>query len=230
MNALIKTVCGHVRYFYSINIKKDKHAIEMKRFRRDRAQQNLVETFPLTSESLVYDVGGYTGEWAHIIHHKYCTRIEIFEPVSQFVSILQKRFEGNRKITINPYGVSGRTQTAPIALQGDGSSVLQQEEQVKTEICEFKAIDEILKFKGHPRIALMAINIEGAEYELLEKLLETEKHLLIDNILIQFHLVASDSKDRRDAIQKRLKASHYQTFSYDFIWENWRLRSKEDSV
>jgi FkbM family methyltransferase len=177
------------------------------------------------SDSLVYDVGGYTGEWAHIMHHKYCARIEIFEPVSQFVSVLQQRFENNRKITINHYGVSGHAGAAPIALLGDGSSVFKQENRTRMEICQFKAIDDVLREKGDQQIALMAINIEGAEYDLLDKLLDTEKHTQIDNILIQFHKVSSDSSKRRRTIQERLKSSHYQTFSYDYIWENWRLRS-----
>ena len=65
------------------------------------------------------------------------------------------------------------------------------------------------------------MNIEGSEYELLERIIEIDFIRNIDNLLIQFHNFFSDSRSRMDNIQKHLSKTHRLTFQYEFIWENW---------
>ena len=75
------------------------------------------------------------------------------------------------------------------------------------------------------KISLMKINIEGGEYELLEYLTNQQKFLeRIENIQVQFHDFESDSKKRMKNIQNILSRTHYLTYQFEFVWENWKLK------
>ena len=75
------------------------------------------------------------------------------------------------------------------------------------------------------KIDLLKINIEGGEYPLLEKLVESKTIQNIQNIQIQFHDFIPDYKKRYDLIAKELQKTHYKTYDYPFIWENWMMKT-----
>jgi len=76
------------------------------------------------------------------------------------------------------------------------------------------------------KVSLMKINIEGSEYDLLERLINKSYHKKIDNILVQFHNISVDSEKRLLQIRDELSKTHKSTFCYNFVWENWELNSK----
>jgi hypothetical protein len=45
------------------------------------------------------------------------------------------------------------------------------------------------------------------------------------NLQIQFHTVAPDYEERREAIRSRLSKTHVLTYDAPFIWENWSLKT-----
>jgi len=71
-------------------------------------------------------------------------------------------------------------------------------------------------------INLIKINIEGGEYELLEKMIISNLIKRFDNIQIQFHRFIANAFTKRRLIQKGLSKTHYLTYNYPFIWENWK--------
>ena len=75
------------------------------------------------------------------------------------------------------------------------------------------------------KIDLMKINIEGAEYDLLDDLIETGTVKHIDNLLIQFHDFFPEAKSRMDKIHEHLKQTHESTFCHEFVWEGWKRKS-----
>ena len=74
-------------------------------------------------------------------------------------------------------------------------------------------------------IDLMKINIEGGEYELLDRMLEENLVKVVDNLQIQFHDISPESHSRMMTIQKGLERTHSPTYQYRFIWENWKRRT-----
>ena len=68
----------------------------------------------------------------------------------------------------------------------------------------------------------MKINIEGGEYDLLDRLITTGLVGKIDNIQVQFHEFVPNAKERMQNIQKKLSKTHTPTYQYEFIWENWK--------
>lgn len=70
----------------------------------------------------------------------------------------------------------------------------------------------------------MKINIEGGEYELIEHFIESEFVKEIRDIQVQFHDFIPDAGVRMKKIQEELKNTHFLTYQYEFVWENWRRK------
>ncbi len=78
--------------------------------------------YDLQKESVVWDVGGYVGDWTQNINDRYHSRIVIFEPTKRYAKILRVRFEGMPNITIREYGLSEKNCTANFSDAGLSSS------------------------------------------------------------------------------------------------------------
>jgi FkbM family methyltransferase len=173
--------------------------------------------YNLTQESLVLDLGGYEGQWASDLYARYRCKIIVFEPVKGFAERIQKRFLKNPDITVLQFGLGKTSRAETIGICADGSSIFKNSNQ-KEQIQIFDVKDYIT---SHSQIDLMKVNIEGGEYELLERLIETNLCRTISNIQVQFHYISNESSDRMEQIQKRLKETHHLTYQYRFVWENW---------
>lgn len=178
--------------------------------------------YELSQDSLVLDLGGYEGQWTSDIFAKYLCNIMIFEPVIEYAQNIQKRFRLNPQITIYNFGLSNNSKLETFSLNKDGSSAYKREGNMR-QIRLVKALDFFKEHKIH-YIDLMKINIEGGEYDLLEHLLDNNLVESINNIQVQFHDFVPNAELRMIKIQSRLKATHYLTYQYPFVWENWALR------
>lgn len=190
----------------------------------DQGDQTLRLNYDLDKKSIVFDLGGYQGQWTSDIFSKYCCVIHIFEPAPLFTNIIKKRFEKNSKIYIHEFGLADKSCKIKVALAEDGTSMFKNND-ASAEITLIKAID-FFQENQIKKIDLMKINIEGGEYDLLEHLIESEFISNIKNIQVQFHDFVPNAKQKMLRIQKRLRNTHKLTFQYEFIWENWKLINK----
>jgi len=69
------------------------------------------------------------------------------------------------------------------------------------------------------------INIEGGEYEVLYRLINSGYVKKCKNLQIQFHVFVKDCAIRREEIRSKLLETHHLTYDYPFTWENWELNS-----
>jgi len=178
--------------------------------------------YDLSPDSIVYDVGGYEGQWASDIFSKYLCTIHIFEPVSEFSSKIAERFVRNSKIIVHPFGLSDSNTSTEISVEQDSSSTFRK--GTVTELIQLRDIIEVIKEEKTPKIDLMKINIEGGEYALLEKLIVAGLQKHIANIQIQFHNVIPEAEKRAEQIRKELRKTHSRTYFFHFVWENWQLK------
>jgi hypothetical protein len=81
--------------------------------------------------------------------------------------------------------------------------------------------EQILSDENIAEVALMKLNIEGAEYDLLEHMIANGTISQVRAIQVQFHLAVPNAERRMEAIQSRLERTHRLTFQYRFVWENW---------
>lgn len=71
----------------------------------------------------------------------------------------------------------------------------------------------------------MAINAEGEEYPLLDRLIESGYISKIENLLVQFHdIYQKDAEERMNRIQRELLKTHRPVFQYKFVWERWKRK------
>jgi len=200
----------------------DKEEIKNK-WLRENGDKTLRLDYDLNHDSIVFDVGGFEGQWASDMYSKYCCNIHIFEPVPIYYNNIAKRFKKNSKIYVYNIGLAGKTSTEKLALCEDGSSIY----KVGNETVEIKLVkfDEFMNNNKIDKIDLLKVNIEGGEYELLDNIIQSGIVHKINNIQVQFHDFVQNSEQRMQDIQNKLILTHELTYQYLFVWENWKLKS-----
>lgn len=177
--------------------------------------------YDLNENSIVFDVGGYKGQWSSDIYSMYDCRIFIFEPVKEFAENIKRRFQKNKKIKVFPFGLSSRTIKTKMLLSKDGSSAMLNGQD--NELVDLIKASDFIQNNNIENIDLIKINIEGGEYDLLENLIEAKLIKRIKKIQIQFHDFVPNAEVRMKKIQKQLEKTHHLTYQYEFVWENWEL-------
>lgn len=176
--------------------------------------------YDLDERSFVVDLGGYEGQWASDLYARHRCRIAVFEPVARFARNIEARFRKNSDITVYACGLGATTRTETIYVHGASSST--HKKQTQSE--QIEIVDAKQWFEEHSieSVQLMKVNIEGGEYELLERLVATGLIAKIDDIQVQFHNFAPDAAARMEQLQRAMRATHAPTYQYRFVWENWR--------
>ncbi len=190
-------------------------------------QPDILHAHSLGPDSIVLDVGAYTGQWAEKILQSYQCRVYAFEPNPQtFVQLAEKSKQFPGLETLN-YGLGGESMTAEITLRGLGSTVFDSREVDRSSAREqatILSVDEAWDSLALDRVKLMKINIEGAEFDLLERMIESELLDKVDCFMIQFHEWHPGAHLRRRRIRRVLARTHQLDWDYHFVWEKWTRR------
>ena len=133
-------------------------------------------------------------------------------------SRILERFSQNPNIYALQIGLGGLSRKETISICKAGSSIFRNSDN-KQEI-QIIDVKSWIEAQNITDIDLMKINIEGGEYELLERLIETGLIRNIRNIQVQFHKIRRVSSSRMEQIQKHLRKTHYPTYQYKFVWKN----------
>lgn len=185
--------------------------------------QTLRLEYELNEHSCVFDLGGYKGEFASAIMNKYNCTVFIFEPIPFLYDIILNKFSNNKKLHPYCFGLYDKTIKQKISLSDNGSSLFIT--NTKMVEIQLKSMVEFLKENKFQNIDLIKINIEGAEYDLMDSLINNHCIPYFKNIQIQFHdFLIPDAKIRMRNIQEQLQKTHELTYQYEFVWENWRRR------
>jgi FkbM family methyltransferase len=143
----------------------------------------------------------------------------VFEPITVFADNIAARFARNDDIEVVHCALGAATRKETMHICGASSSSYKQKSDA--EIVQFVDAEQWFIDNDIRHVALMKLNIEGGEYELLERLLDADLIARVDDIQVQFHNVAPGSAERMQRIQDRLRQTHAPTYQYRFVWENW---------
>lgn len=188
----------------------------------NNATETLLFNCPyLNKESLVFDIGGYKGEWAKNIFCRYMPNIYIFEPVHTFSEHIKNSFIKNDKVHIFNFGLSDINTICDIQLSEDASSICTKKQNAILESIEIRKISDFILLNNIKKIDLMKINVEGSEYNIIKDL---HNHDLLKNIhtlQIQFHDFVDSAPQKINECQQILSQHHTKTWGYDLVWEGW---------
>jgi len=190
-----------------------------KQWLADGAEATLRLEYPLTPESVVFDVGGHLGKFtADLLAKGQNPYVHIFEPVAAFAAECRRRFAGNPKVTVHEYGLYRATRVANIFVDGECSSLYVG--LTRTEEIELRDVAEIMR--DFPEVALLSVNIEGAEYAFLQRIIDAGLGARFRDIQVQFHEFYFRARQVREMLRKQLRLTHTERYCYPFVWESWR--------
>lgn len=186
-----------------------------------------VQYFPLTEESVVFIVGGYSGIQAGWYAETYNPYIYIFEPQVPHFEMLERMFDSNGKVQIFNFGLSDRNYRAMFGQCGNDSCSaipyrIDGDEMMYDPFyyLELKDITQFLVEYNIDRIDLLFMNCEGAEFIILPLLIDTGFIDNIHNIKAQIHPTRKGS-ERFDQIVKDLERTHRIRDNYYPAWVTW---------
>jgi FkbM family methyltransferase len=194
------------------------------KYQKDDPEELRYRGFPLTQNSLAVDIGGLTGDWASKIYCRYSCYIDIYEPHPISANKAMLQFLGNPKVEIYPVALSSATGT--MELYGEvGTASLYKEGDTTTQhvVQVMKASDVFNQTYKIRDIDILKINIEGAEYNVLDDLLDNYDITKIKRLVVQFHKIGSNYEGKRKSIQDRLSKTHTQKWNFEYVWEYWEL-------
>jgi len=188
------------------------------------ANNLLLHEVDIDANSIVLDAGAYTGEWAQEILDLYNPTIHAFEPDPRNYKQLEKRTQNNSRLIPYQYGLGDKNEMVRMTLELLGSSMFADTTGKKWAEVEIRDIADTWAALALDRVQLMKINIEGAEFPLLERMIATNLLAKVDCFMIQFHEWHPGAYHRRKKIRKALSESHRLVWDYHFIWEKWVIK------
>lgn len=176
--------------------------------------------FKLDRQSLLMDLGGYKGHFVLEVLKQHECRLWVFEAMPEYAARLTRRLGRIPGVRIFPYGLAGADQSALLRVDEDASSVFEGDSARSVRI-KLRSIVAFLNKARPRRIDVLKVNIEGGEYELLERLVESPWMKKVGVLQVQFHPFVPGALGRMKAIQAQLSKTHVLQWGFPMVWEQW---------
>lgn len=162
----------------------------------------------------VIDLGAYRGEWASAMARAYgCNVLAVeptdniyYEPDPPFSIINKAAWVNNGKLKVG------------------GAYYYTSAYEDPTH--EYECFDVNSLLARFDEIALLKVNIEGAEYPVLDHIINHGYHERIKNLQVQFHQLDPEPwQSWYSSIAGRLQETHEIKWRYNFCWESWARKA-----
>lgn len=216
----LRTVYRRVRTAASrcaLRLRRDASLTPFERFKRDGHAELLLRRLPLQPDSVVFDIGGYHGDFTAAIIERYGSTVHVFEPIPIFAEHIRMRFAGDARVVVHECALAATDETRTMRLSEDGTGAFSDGEPV---IVTCRAATSLAHI-APGTIDLASINIEGGEYELIPSLAEAGLLSRVQRVYVQFHELGPTSIAEREACRALLASTHTLVWDYDFVWEAW---------
>ena len=159
--------------------------------------------------------------WAKELWWKYGCRIFVFEPVKKFAHDIAMNLhpEMTGAVTIINRGLGSYPRWEAFSVHGDSTGAFSKNGPFET--VEILAIGPIIE--SWPEIALLKLNVEGMEYEILEALIAQDLMPRIVNLQVQFHRIPGSDR-LIEEITQGLKQTHELVYHEPYCWEGWKRK------
>ena len=217
---IIKKLIKIVRQY----VFRDKFLLEVARWSRDNGDTTLRLNYPLSEDSVVFDLGGYKGDFAAKMVDLYDCNVYVFEPLPIFHNACIERFSENGRVRCFNYGLSKENGFLNITVDDDASSFSVHSHNNASIEAQIRSVAEFIANNDINTIDLMKINIEGGEFDVIPALIESGDISKIKYLQVQFHNFIENSAEKRQEIRNALMKTHNEMWNYEFVWESWELK------
>lgn len=197
-------------------LKAHLHPISLQRWQEGKMEYMRYK-YKLMPHDIVVDLGSYRGEFADQINQNFGCRVICVEPTDNIRCLAGKEWAT----------IIEKAAGTEVGVQRFGGLFYYTslfEDNEKYGFRDFPTFDVNNLF--HQRIGLAKINVEGAEYVLMNHIIDAGLHKNVENFQIQFHLIDQDSEKEWRSIAKKLSETHEITWRMPFCWENWQLKAE----
>jgi FkbM family methyltransferase len=186
------------------------------------ANPDILVEADIDERSIVLDVGAFVGEWSEQISNRYGSTIYAFEPNPSALPALARRLANRPNVVRLEYGLGAADYTATMILAGPGSSIYSVDPELDTAEVQIRDVVGVLDELGIREVDLLKVNIEGGEYDLFDRLIESDWLPRVRLVSVQFHEWHPKAYRRRRAIRRALARSHTEVWCYPWVWEYWQ--------
>lgn len=178
--------------------------------------------FPLTSKSVVLEIGGYCGRWALEIAQRYNPNIHVFEPQEwAFEKCLEslKDFPATKV-----YNVALGVESGSFPMgnwETDGCSFVNVPDRKPSGNGIMAEIGKTLDFLHIDHIDVCLMNIEGYEFKLIPYMIENGIMDRIDYFMCQFHTFNDQDEQAYYDIRRSLGVNKKVRFYYGKVLTCW---------
>ena len=182
----------------------------------------------LEKGDIAVDCGANVGDVTQKMVDKGAT-VHAFEPNPYAFKVLTERFGNNPQVHLHNKGVWDRNSTLKLFFHSKaeedqihwstGSSILSDKENVNPgSFVEIQVIDLIEFVESlNKKVKLLKIDIEGAECEVLEKMLLHNMQEKVGLTLVETHEIKNESlKPKTDAIRAKIKKQKITNINLDW--------------
>jgi len=174
---------------------------------------------------LFIDLGANVGD---VTRHalNYGMKVVAFEPDPTARKVLTKRFGGDDRVTIIPKAVGGSARTAKFYQPSgsdnigrtEGSSLVETSLHVNGSIFEVEVVDIVQFLRGlHEPIAVVKMDIEGAEAECIDAILNAGIHRSIGQVLVETHeRFSPELADKIGQLRHRISRESIRNINLDW--------------
>ena len=143
--------------------------------------------------------------------------------------MIASRFSTNLKVQVFDYGISDKTGDVNFVFSNDGSTIQDLEKYTDDKerpvnVVKVKSFKDVYEELNLDMIDLLKVNVEGAEYGILNNIFDSGYTEKIVNYQVQFHPEITWIREDARRYQRALVKTHKQDWNYQWVWENWSLK------
>lgn len=189
-----------------------------RRWHRDPANEARLLNVCLGDRDVVIDGGGYQGDFCDALISQFPEiSVLVFEPDQDMCHVIGKRMAPATNVEVRQAALWSSDQTLAFSRRGIASTVSPDLQGLSTTVIGADVAGVIDEAQ---RVALLKLNIEGAEYEVLGRLCGGPWIGQIDQLLVQFHRVPGSGRSYRTVVQS-LERTHRRVWRWPWVWEYW---------
>lgn len=195
----------------------------------DEARMN----YPLGPNAVVLDAGVYQADFTNWCTERWKCSVIGFEPVPSFYEQALKALRDPSYVHLYKYGLGGSNRQEKLHIRADSSTVFFKKNVPEEDLCtiEIRDVARVFLDLALRRVDLFKINIEGGEYELIDRLVDTMLIYRVRYVQVQFHggklpgMGPTNADEERLRIRSRLAETHREQWcAGQGQWESWELR------